>query len=158
MRSLNTEPGRKQAPSSVSSTFSGPFLSRYPLPWTKRSQRPANSLRMDRGGVGCEEARRDPHSGARRGRGSLPGRGSDTPSGGGGGRKTSLAGGGGGAKGPGRGGGGGAACPLLVDTPATPSALLKTRESGARLGGGTASLTPPPSWPRPSQSLAPGLC
>lgn len=50
----------------------------------------------------------------------------------------------------GRGGGGGAACPLVVETPPTPSALLKTRESGARLGWRTTSLIQhPPTGPAP---------
>lgn len=50
----------------------------------------------------------------------------------------------------GRGGGGGAACPLVVETPPTPSALLKT-ESGARLVWGAPSLTRhPPTGPAPS--------
>lgn len=35
----------------------------------------------------------------------------------------------------------GTACPLVVETPPTPSALLKTRESGAQLGW----TTPPPT-------------
>lgn len=67
-------------------------------------------------------------------------------------------GGGGGATGFGRGGGGGAACPLVADTPPTPSALLKSRESGARLGWGTPPLTASPSWPRPPPVVSPGAC
>lgn len=61
-----------------------------------------------------------------------------------------AAGGGGGAVELGRGGGGGAACPLVVETPPTPSALLKTRESGAQLGWRTTSLIQhPPTGPAP---------
>lgn len=38
----------------------------------------------------------------------------------------------------------GAACPLVVETPPAPSALLKIRETVARLGWGTPSPTQNP--------------
>lgn len=56
----------------------------------------------------------------------------------------SEAGGGGGAMELGRGGGGGAACPLVVEAPTTPSALLEVRESRAFSLG-----DPFPNGPRP---------
>lgn len=57
----------------------------------------------------------------------------------------SEAGGGGGAMAPGRGGARGGACPLAVEIPPTPSALLEIGESEAPLVWGT----PPPTQPPP---------
>lgn len=74
------------------------------------------------------KVRKRPRRGARRGRSSLPGRGGARSSSAGGSRKASVAGGAGGARELGRGDAGCAACPLVCETPPTPSALLKTRE------------------------------
>lgn len=45
--------------------------------------------------------------------------------------------------------GGGAACPLVTETPPTPSTLLKIREIVAQLGWGTPSPTQDPQLAPP---------